>query len=50
MVYDPFMGTGTTAVAALEQKMDYIGSEISAEYVKYANDRIGLKQSEPSLF
>lgn len=50
VVYDPFMGTGTTAVAALEQKMDYIGSEISAEYVKYANDRIGLKQSEPSLF
>ena len=50
VVYDPFMGTGTTAVAAIEQKMDFIGSEISADYVKYANDRIGIKQSEPSLF
>ena len=44
------MGTGTTAIAAIEQDMDFIGSEISAEYCQYANDRIGLKLSEPSLF
>ena len=50
VVYDPFMGTGTTAIAAIEQKMDFIGSEISSEYVDYANKRIGLKKSEPSLF
>lgn len=50
IVYDPFMGTGTTAIAAIEQKMDFIGSEISAEYVEYANKRIALKLSEPSLF
>lgn len=50
VVYDPFMGTGTTAIAAIEQSMDFIGSEISAEYCQYANDRIGLKLSEPGLF
>lgn len=50
VVYDPFMGTGTTAIAAIEQKMDFIGSEISAEYCEYANQRIHLKESEPSLF
>lgn len=50
VVYDPFMGTGTTAIAAIEQNMDFIGSEISAEYVKYAEERIGIRQSEPCLF
>lgn len=50
VVYDPFMGTGTTAIAAIEQNMDFVGSEISAEYVKYAEERIGIKQAEPSLF
>lgn len=50
VVYDPFMGTGTTAIAAIEQNMDFIGSEISAEYVKYAEERVGIRQSEPCLF
>jgi site-specific DNA-methyltransferase (adenine-specific) len=40
VVYDPFMGSGTTAVAAKELKRNYIGSEISEEYVKLANRRI----------
>ena len=44
------MGTGTTAIASIEQKMDFIGSEISAEYCDYANNRIGLRQSEFTLF
>lgn len=50
VVYDPFMGTGTTAIAAIEQKMDFLGSEISEEYVNYANDRIGIRQSQLTLF
>jgi site-specific DNA-methyltransferase (adenine-specific) len=40
VVYDPFMGSGTTAVAAKELKRNYIGSEISEEYVNLANRRI----------
>ena len=49
-VYDPFMGTGTTAIAAIEYGMDYIGSEISKEYCEYAEKRIKDKESQLSLF
>ncbi len=40
IVYDPFMGSGTTAVSAIKNGRNWIGSEISAEYVEIANKRI----------
>ena len=40
VVLDPFMGSGTTAVAALQEGRDYIGLEISDEYCRYAGQRI----------
>jgi DNA modification methylase len=40
LVYDPFMGSGTTAKMALLNGRNFIGSEISAEYVELANKRI----------
>ena len=40
LVYDPFMGSGTTAVAALSLGRDYLGSEISPEYVELAEERL----------
>ena len=40
LVYDPFMGSGTTAKIALLKNRKWIGSEISSEYVKIANNRI----------
>jgi len=40
IVLDPFMGSGTTAIAALKKRRKYIGYEISEEYVKIANNRI----------
>lgn len=40
IVYDPFMGSGTTAKAALELGRKFIGSELSENYVKLANERI----------
>jgi DNA modification methylase len=40
VVYDPFMGSGTTAKMSKSTKRNYIGSEISEEYVKLANRRI----------
>lgn len=39
-VYDPFMGSGTTAVAALNTGRNYIGSEISREYATQAIERV----------
>lgn len=40
LVYDSFMGTGTTAVACKMYGCDYIGSELSEEQVKFANLRL----------
>ena len=42
-VYDPFMGSGTTARACKDLGRNYIGSEISKEYCDIAEDR--LKQA-----
>lgn len=39
-VYDPFMGTGTTAVVAKKLKRNFIGSEINESYVKAADKRL----------
>lgn len=40
IVFDPFLGSGTTAVACKMLKRNYIGCEISPEYCKIAEDRI----------
>jgi len=40
IVYDPFMGTGTTAVVAKKLNRHYIGSEISKKYIEIAEKRI----------
>lgn len=40
LVYDCFMGSGTTAKAAISLKRQWLGSEISEEYVRIAEDRL----------
>jgi DNA modification methylase len=40
IVYDPFMGSGTTAKMAILNGRRFVGSEISAEYCDIANERI----------
>jgi len=40
LVYDPFIGSGTTAVACINKNRNFIGSEISKEYCDIANKRI----------
>ena len=42
VVYDPFMGTGTTAYAARQYGCSYLGSEISETQVKYALNRLRM--------
>jgi DNA modification methylase len=39
-VFDPFTGSGTTAVVALKNERNYIGTELNPEYVKIAENRI----------
>ena len=40
VVYDPFMGTGTTSVVAKRMGRRYIGSELLPHYVEIANERV----------
>lgn len=42
VVLDPFIGSGTTAVAAIKNNRKYVGYDISEEYVKIANERIQI--------
>lgn len=43
IVIDPFLGSGTTAVAAEKLGIDWIGIEINPEYVQIAEKRIKMK-------
>lgn len=40
LIYDPFMGSGTTARACKDLGRNYIGSEISKEYCEVAERRL----------
>ena len=42
LVYDPFMGSGTTAKMSVLTGRNYVGSEISKEYCEIAEQRISL--------
>ena len=50
VVYDPFMGSGTVAVAAMEEGRDWVGSEISKKYCDMAEKRIEQQKSKVSLY
>ena len=41
-VYDPFSGTGTTAVVCQKMNRNFIGSEIIQEYLDYSKERCNL--------
>jgi len=40
LIFDPYMGSGTTAIAAIKEGKNYLGSEISKKYHDIAKDRI----------
>ena len=40
VVFDPFLGSGTTAVAAKQAGRIYVGCDISEEYCKIAEQRL----------
>ena len=48
IVLDPFCGSGTTCKMAVENHRNYIGIEISEEYIPIIKQRI--KNAEPQLF
>lgn len=46
VVLDPFMGSGTAAVACIQSKRKYIGFDINMEYIKIVEKRIAEAQAE----
>ncbi|HJP27420.1 MAG TPA: site-specific DNA-methyltransferase [Dehalococcoidia bacterium] len=40
VVLDPFMGTGSTALAAVRNSRHFVGYDVSSEYVELANQRL----------
>lgn len=40
IVIDPFMGSGTTAIAAIKNNRNFVGYEINEKYINLANNRI----------
>jgi modification methylase len=50
IILDPFMGSGTTAISALNFDRHYIGIDISPDYCKMAEKRIKEKISQARLF
>ena len=50
LVYDPFMGSGTTAIASIINNRNFIGSEISKNYIEKDNKRIQSYINQQRLF
>ncbi|VMF54934.1 adenine-specific methyltransferase [Streptococcus pneumoniae] len=50
IVFDGFMGSGTTALAALETDRHFIGAEIDGYYFGIAEERIKNHNAQLSLF
>jgi energy-coupling factor transporter ATP-binding protein EcfA2 len=47
LVLDPFMGSGTTGVAATREGMRFVGIEMSPEYMQICEARIGHAAKQP---
>ena len=50
VVIDPFIGSGTTAIAAIRENRHYIGMELNKEYFDIAQNRISNELKNPTLF
>jgi len=49
VVLDPFMGSGTTALVARKAGRDFVGIELSADYIKLAEGRIAQEMIQMRL-
>ena len=49
-ILDNCMGSGTTAIAAIREKRNFIGFELNKEYYDKACNRIKMELAQPTLF
>jgi len=50
LIYDPFMGSGTTAKAAIQLERNWVGSELDVNYCDVCNRRLETVLVQPSMF
>ena len=50
LIYDPYNGSGTTSIASICEKRNYIGSEISEGYCKLSESRMQPFLNQLSIF
>jgi DNA modification methylase len=50
IILDPFMGSGTTGIAAIKSERKYIGYDINDEYIKVAQKRLDNLKSQDVMF
>ena len=49
IVFDPFLGSGTTSVVARKLNRKYVGIEINEEYAVWAEKRLALAETDPAI-
>lgn len=50
IIYDPFMGSGSTAEACLRSNRKFIGSELNKDYIEISNKRLNPYLTQTKLF
>lgn len=50
VILDPFMGSGTTAVACIKERRHFIGFELNKDYFNRAVKRIKAEQAQITIF
>ena len=49
VVFDPFLGSGTTSVVAKKLRRHYIGTEVEAQYCVWAEQRLEMAENNPAI-
>ena len=50
VILDPFLGSGTTCISSLKNKRNYVGYDISQEYINLANNKLNEIKNQINLF
>ena len=50
LILDPYMGSGTTAIAAFKKRMNFVGVEIDRRWFDVAVERINRQTGDGPLF
>jgi DNA modification methylase len=50
VILDPFLGSGTTCISALNNNRNYIGYDINQDYINLANSKLNEIKNQMNLF